>query len=41
MINEMKDSEAHNRLQHDPMIEMWETWNLGDDGDAIPDNDNE
>jgi hypothetical protein len=37
----MKNSEAHNRLQHDLMIEMWENWNLGDNGDAIPDDDNE
>lgn len=41
MINEMKNSEEHNRLQHDRMIEMWEKWNLGDDGDDKIPHDND
>ena len=31
MIDEMKNSDNHDRLQHDIMIEMWERWNLNAD----------
>ena len=40
MINDMKNTDAHNRLQHNLMIQMWETWNLGDNGNELLEDDN-
>jgi hypothetical protein len=36
----MKNTDAHNRLQHNLMIQMWETWNLGDNGNELLEDDN-
>jgi hypothetical protein len=40
MINDMKNTDAHNRLQHVLMIQMLETWNLGDNGNELLEDDN-
>jgi hypothetical protein len=35
MMAEMKDTNLHNRLQRDLMIEMWDRWNaMNDEGDG-------
>ena len=40
MVVEMQDSDMHNRLQHDLMIERWEKWySQNDEGDNMENNE--
>ncbi len=33
MMAEMKDTNQHNRLQHNLMVEMWDRWKVDNEGE--------
>ena len=39
MMGDMQNTEQHNLLQYDLMVEMWETWNAVNADDDMEDSD--